>query len=142
MSGLYNKVSIPAKQQQLSSKMYKGFSTLSSDTENFKLYDFALIKQDLLNHFHIRQGERLMDPSFGSIIWDLLFEPMTPQLQDLIIQNVNQIVNHDPRIFVSDIIVTQYESGIQIECVLNYLLYNISEQMTLQFDQKNGLLAQ
>jgi len=142
MSTIYTKTSIIGKAQPITSQMYKGFSTVSADTENFKLYDFALIKQDLLNHFYIRQGERLMNPTFGTIIWDMLFEPLTEQTKDLILQNVNEIVNYDPRITAQNVIVTQYDSGLQIECVLTYLPYNISEQLTLKFDQSNGLLAQ
>lgn len=142
MATLYTKTSITGKAQPITSQMYKGFSTVSADTENFKLYDFALIKQDLLNHFYIRQGERLMNPRFGTIIWDMLFEPLTEQTKDLILQNVNEIVNYDPRITAKNVIVSQYESGLQIECILTYLPYNISEQLKLQFDQSNGLLAQ
>jgi phage baseplate assembly protein W len=120
--------------------MYKGFSTVSSDTDNFSLYDFQLIQQDLLNHFNVRQGERLMNPEFGTIIWDLLFEPLTEELKEIVIQNVNQIINYDPRISATQVIVTQYETGLQIECVLTYLPYNISQSMRIQFDQTNGIL--
>lgn len=142
MSSIYKKISIPAKSQPIYTQMYKGFSTNSADTENFKLYDYALIKQDLINHFHTIQGEKLMNPTFGTIIWDLLFEPLTDQLKSLIIQNVNEIINYDPRITAKNVIVTQYQSGIQIECILTYLPYNISEKLQLQFDQNNGLLIQ
>lgn len=142
MSSIYQKVTVPSKNQPISSQMYRGFSTVSPDTENYKLYDFNLIKQDLLNHFNIRQGELLMNPTFGTIIWDLLFEPLTEQIRGLIIQNVNEIINYDPRITAKDVIVTQYESGIQVECILTYLPYNISQKLQLQFDQSNGLLLQ
>lgn len=143
-SNLYNKITLPSapRVDSFESKMYKGFSTISTDTENFSLYDIQLIKQDLLNHFHVRQGERLMQPTFGTIIWDLLFEPLTEELKEFILQNVNTIINYDPRIKAEQVIVTQYESGIQIECVLTYLPYNISEALQLRFDQSVGLLAQ
>lgn len=141
-ANLYDKIVLKPNQRNdlISPKTYKGFSTVSQDTENFSLYDFQLIQQDLLNHFHVRQGERLMNPEFGTIIWDLLFEPLTEQLKDLITQNVNEIINYDPRISANQVIVTAYESGIQIECVLTYLPYNISQSMQLRFDQNNGLL--
>ena len=141
-SELYDKIALkPANRLEAPSpKMYRGFSTISSNTENFALYDFQLIQQDLLNHFHTRQGERLMNPTFGTVIWDLLFEPLTPELQDVITQNVNTIINYDPRIAASQVIVTAYESGIQIECMLTYLPYNVSQSMQLRFDQNNGLL--
>lgn len=144
-SNLYTKISLPAaanNSRDVAAKMYKGFSTVSLSTENFSLYDLELIKQDLLNHFYTRQGERLMNPTFGTIIWDLLFEPLTEQIKDLILQNVNQIINYDPRIKAESVIVTAYESGIQIECQLTYLSYNLSESIRLRFDQANGLLAQ
>jgi phage baseplate assembly protein W len=99
-----------------------------------------LIKQDLLNHFHIRQGERLEQPEFGTIIWDLLFEPLTDQIRNLITKNVETIINYDPRVRTEQIIVTQYETGIQIECTLTYLPYNISESLRFKFDQDNGLI--
>jgi phage baseplate assembly protein W len=141
-SRLYDKITLKPNQRNdlIAPKMYKGFSTVSTETENFALYDFQLIQQDLLNHFHVRQGERLMNPTFGTIIWDLLFEPLTEQLKELVTQNVNTIINYDPRISADQVIVTQYESGIQIECVLTYLPYNIQQSMQFRFDQNNGLL--
>lgn len=138
---LYTKTVLPAVNtvDNITAKMYRGFSTVNSKTENYNLYDFELIKQDLLNHFYIRQGERLMNPTFGTIIWDLLFEPLTEQVKSLIEQNVTTIVNYDPRIKVESVNILQYNSGIQVECVLTFLPYNISQQMQIQFDQNNGL---
>jgi phage baseplate assembly protein W len=123
-------------------QMYRGFSTVNTNTQNFALYDFELIKQDLLNHFYIRKGERLMQPDFGTIIWDLLFEPLTDDVKDLILQNVNEIVNFDPRVQASNVVVTGYDQGIQVECILTYKPYNLSEQLQISFDQNNGLSSQ
>lgn len=143
-SNLYKKITLPAAPQAdtLGSKKYRGFSTVNTTTENYNLYDYELIKQDLFNHFYTRQGERLMNPTFGTIIWDLLFEPLTPQVKDLITQNVNTIINYDPRLQAENVIVTSYEQGIQIECTLKYLPYNIQQSLQLRFDQANGLLMQ
>lgn len=118
---------------------YRGFSTVSKSTNNFALYDFELIKQDLLNHFYVRQGERLMQPNFGTIIWDLLFEPLTPEIQDLILQNVNEIFSSDPRVQATNVLITPYDTGLQIECNLKYFLYNLEETLQLKFDQANGI---
>jgi len=123
-------------------RMYRGFSTVSTNTQNFALYDFELIKQDLINHFHVRQGERLMNPTYGCVIWDLLFEPLTAELKEVILQNVNQIVNFDPRIQAENVLVTTYDTGIQIEAMLKYVPYNLQEKLQIQFDQVNGLTAQ
>lgn len=124
-----------------SSRVYRGLSTVANPSNSFALYDIALIKQDLINHFHIRQGEKLGNPKFGTIIWDLLFDPLTEELKELVAQNVTEIVNYDPRVKVDQLVVSQYESGIQIECELTYLTYNISEAMRFKFDQDNSILS-
>jgi phage baseplate assembly protein W len=143
MTTIYNKTTIPAKPlvTENASRKYRGFSTVNTTSENFVLYDFELIKQDLLNHFHIRQGERLMQPRFGTIIWDLLFEPLTEQIKSLIVQNVNEILNHDPRVQAGNVLVTPYDTGLQIQCTLKYVPYNIQQSLQLKFDQANGLLT-
>ena len=141
-SSLYEKITIKnANTSQVipGTKTYKGFST-ASGLGTFSIYDIQCIKQDLLNHFHVRLGERLEQPEFGTIIWDVLFEPLTEELRTLIIKNVEAIVNYDPRIRADQIIVSTYEHGIQIECVLVYYPYNIQEAMQLRFDRDNGLL--
>ena len=141
-ANLYKKITLPAASQpdNLGEKKYKGFSTVNTNTENYNLYDFELIKQDLFNHFYTRQGERLMQPEFGTIIWDLLFEPLTEDVKQIIIKNIEDIINYDPRVSADQVIVTAYESGIQIECKLTYQPYNIQEAIQFRFDQANGLL--
>ena len=119
---------------------YKGFSSKESK-KNFKLYDFDLVKQNLINHFHIRQGEKLENPEFGTIIWDVLYEPMTENIIQAIADNVTEIINYDPRVNVDRISVETYESGIIVECEITYLPYNISESMRLKFDEDNGFFS-
>lgn len=121
------------------SRTYRGFSTIDADVRNTALYDLALIKQDLINHFHIRKGEKLENPNFGTIIWEVLFEPLTEQLKQIIVKDVTEIVNSDPRTQVVKVIVTQKDQAIQIEVQMMYLPYNIQETMQFKFDQKNGL---
>ena len=119
--------------------VYKGTSTVNRDSTSPLLYDLALIKQDLLNHFYIRQGEKLSDPTFGCILWDLLFDPLTEQTKQLIIENVNRIIASEPRVYADRIIVEEYESGIAIYCQLTYLPFNISEKMRMNFDKNSTL---
>jgi phage baseplate assembly protein W len=142
-STLYDRITVPAVPTVVDPipQAYKGFSTVNTSSEGFVLYDLELIKQDLLNHFHTRRGERLMNPEFGTVIWDMLFEPMTEELKESIVNNVNEIINYDPRLVAQNVIVTTYESGIQIECILKYLPYNIQQSMQLRFDQSAGLLS-
>ena len=139
---LYKEIEIKANKRPFApveSRAYKGISTVNNDSNSFNLYDISLIKQDIINHFHIRVGEKLENPSFGTIIWDVLFEPMTDALRDAIANNVTDIINYDPRVQVEQVTVDTYESGILIECTLTYLPYNISESMRLKFDEDNAI---
>ena len=141
---LYKEITVKSNKRAdygIGEKTYNGFSTVNPASIGFKLYDIQIIKQDIINHFHIRQGELLSNPNFGTIIWDILYEPLTEKLKEVIAQNVETIINYDPRVNVASVTVDQYESGIQIEATLVYLPYNISENMRLAFDQNAGLLA-
>ena len=144
-SNLYKEIVIKANQKKKTlvpnTKTYRGISSVTGDLHNPVLYDFQLIKQDLINHFHIRQGEKLSDPTFGTILWDVLFEPLTAQLKDLIVANVTRIISTDPRIKIDKVVVDAYETGILIDCSLFYLPYNVEEKMRLKFDRDAGFLA-
>lgn len=140
-NNLYKRVTVQSKTRGPSvGRAYRGFSTVNSDAASSTLYDFELIKQDIINHFHIRQGEKLSNPTFGCIIWDLLFEPFTAAIQTAIVSNVTDIINYDPRVSVDSITVDTYDQGIVVECSITYLPYNISEELKFRFDRNNNLL--
>jgi phage baseplate assembly protein W len=141
---LYKEIEIKSNKKplpQVQSRAYRGISTANPENTSFTFYDMALIKQDIINHFHIRQGEKLENPEFGTIIWDVLYEPMTEDIVQAIADNVTEIINYDPRVNVDRISVETYESGIIVECEITYLPYNISESMRLKFDEDNGFFS-
>ena len=102
-------------------RKFKGFSTVDRTHGNFKLYDIELAKRDLLNEFYTRKGERLMSPTFGSIIWDLLFDPMTEETVQLIRDDCQRIVTKDPRLEIKDIGVEESDHSITVTILLNYV---------------------
>ncbi len=124
------------------SQFYKGFSTVDATERNSKLYDFDVIKQDLLNHFNTRKGERVMNPEFGSIIWNVLYDPLTEELRRAIEQDIKTIIESDPRINSPVIQVTEAEFGILLEINLTYTGTDQSEVIRLAFDKNAGLLVQ
>jgi phage baseplate assembly protein W len=124
------------------SQFYKGFSTVNPTNRGSKLYDFDLIKQDILNQFNTRKGQRVMNPTFGTIIWDILMEPLTPQIKDLLTQDINTICNFDPRVYPLEIKINEYPQGYLIEITLAMKNTNQSSVLKLAFDQKIGLRVQ
>lgn len=115
--------------------LYKGYNTVDNNTTKVRLEDTELIKRDLLNHFNIRKGEKLMRPDFGSVIWDALFEQMTDDLRDIIVDDVLEIVKYDPRIVAEKVLVDEHENGILIEIRVQYSNLNQTENLRLLFDQ-------
>ena len=119
--------------------MYRGFSTVGRN-KKFRLTDFELVKQDLINHFYIRKGEKLMNPNFGTIIWNVLHEPLTEDLKSVIVSDIEAIAAYDPRVSIDNVIVTEYDRGIQIELELRYVQTNQLGRMNLQFDNTTNTL--
>jgi phage baseplate assembly protein W len=141
MARLYNKKAASSLTASVgennASFTYKGFS---SKEKKYKLYDIDLVKQDIVNHFYIRKGEKLMNPNFGTIIWDILFEPFTDEVKKLISDDVEQIINYDPRIAINSVTIDSTDMGIRIEADITYLPFNINERMTFEFDKNNAII--
>ena len=124
------------------SQYYRGFSTADPTNRGSKLYDFDLVKQDILNQFNTRKGQRVMNPTFGSIIWEVLMEPLTPQIEALLKKDVTDICNSDPRVYPLQILVNEFQQGYLIEITLAMKNTNQSSVLRLSFDQKVGLTVQ
>ena len=122
-----------------SAQFYQGFSTLDSTSASVKLFDYELIKQDILNQFNTRIGERVMNPTFGTSIWDLIFEPLTPAVKDKIAEDINRVLASEPRVTPTEISITQSDYGFRIELTLMYVGTDQSDKMQITFDRNVGL---
>ena len=54
--------------------IYKGYTSVNRQFQGTEATDSELVRADLLNHFNTRVGERLMQPEFGCLIWNFLFD--------------------------------------------------------------------
>ena len=133
----YNAVETSVRKQ-----FYKGFTTVDSNNTSTKLYDFDLVKQNIINHFNTKKGERLMNPTFGTIIWDLIMEPLTDDIRQLLTDDMNKICNFDPRVYPLQVSVNEYETGYVIEITLALKNTDQRSVLKLAFDQKLGLIEQ
>lgn len=137
--------------------LYKGYSTkqfINQDAttivglgENYfgpyVVTDRNLIITDLLNHFHIRKGEKLMNPNFGCIVWDRLFDPLTTILKNEIVANVSEIIATDPRISLIDsVTVVESPKGAGLLLDISIVLKGTNELVSLNlgFDGTTGVL--
>jgi phage baseplate assembly protein W len=140
---LYNQKTVATNVASVGDKggsfAYKGFSSKETK-KNYKLYDIDLVKQDLINHFYIRKGEKLENPEFGTIIWDMLFEQFTEDVKQMIAKDVQDIINYDPRIAVNEVQIDSTDQGIRIQADVTYIPFNINERMNFNFDKTNSVI--
>jgi len=130
------------QQAPKTSQFYVGFSSVDISNKASKLYDLAIIQQDIINTFKTRKGERVMNPKFGTVIWDVLMEPMTPQIHDLLVNDISTICNSDPRVVPTKLDLIEQPGGYLIEITLLLVGTDQSASMTLNFDQRLGLTVQ
>jgi len=117
-------------------KLFVGYSTLDTSSKVQQFADIELIKRDLLNNFYTRPGERLMMPTYGCGIWNLLFDPFDPVTVDAITYQAQQVISNDSRVQLQNISVTEFDQGILIQMELLYVPYNVIDTFTLTFDQR------
>ena len=115
--------------------VYKGISTVNNNFGSIKLTDTDLIKRDLLNHFAIRKGEKLMNAEFGTSLRDLIMDPLTEETKALIVQEVDDVIKNDPRVRSEGITIDEYEGGLRIEMSVRYVINNQVENLMVKFDR-------
>lgn len=115
---------------------FKGYSSLAGEFSEPALFDKELARRDLLNHFYTRRGERLMAPLYGSVIWDILFEPMTEENQEIIFNDAQRIVGQDPRWKLKEASIRSDTVGqtIYLDMLLTYVPSTSEETLTVAFE--------
>ena len=125
------------------SQFYVGYSSVTAGLAgNTEIYDFDLIKQDFLNHFNTKKGERVMLPRFGTIVWSLIFEPFTADVKQAIADDINRICNSDPRVIPIQIDIDEQDYGMLLELTLQIIGTDQTLNMKLSFDKELGLVSQ
>jgi phage baseplate assembly protein W len=119
--------------------LYRGFSTVNElSQKKFRLTNYELIKQDLLNSLNTRLGSRLMNPREGCIAWELLYEPFTPEIKNALVENLNTIISNDPRVRLDSLNLLSQEdqNSITVEINIIYTSTNQLDTMIVRFDQR------
>jgi len=116
-------------------KVFYGFSTLDTNAKNQAFADVPLIDRDLYNHFNTLPGERVMMPTYGCKIWDMLFEPFDEALIEAVTAEATRIVNTETRVILQGITVTQINQGLLVQMTLFYQPYGVVNSFSVQFDQ-------
>jgi len=111
-----------------------GFNTINQP-KKFTLTDFALVKRDLLNAFNIRPGELVGRPTYGTNLWDYIFESQTQEVEQAILTEVQRVAGGDPRLFIHSIELYPQLNGILIQMELSMVPSTDAERLAIFFDQ-------
>ena len=114
---------------------FRGYSTVGTSFLSPVRYDLDLARQDLLNHFNTRKGERIMLPEFGSIVWEMLFEPLDDYTISLIDADVRAIIKNDPRWSLESVAVSEGPNALNIEIVVTYVPTDETVTLPLTYDK-------
>lgn len=121
--------------------LYKGFSTFEFQSNGtFKVTDIEAVKLDLLNHIFTRRGDRVMMPTFGTSIPDMVFEPLDLETLDTIRSDLEEVFRFDPRVelLTMDVRPTPDENAITVAAKLRYIELNIVDTMNLNIELEGG----
>ena len=117
--------------------LFVGYSTNNTNSKHSRWTDIDLVNRDLYCHFMTRRGERIMMPNWGFAGWDLLFEPFDEYVKDQIIESSEQIIAADSRVKLLNIVVTEYEYGIQLQMDLLYVPFDAVNSFSIDFDKRS-----
>jgi len=117
--------------------LFTGFSTYKRGQNNNVLEDIELVKRDLLNHFHTRLGERVMQPEFGSVIWDMLFEPFTEANMIILREDVDRVIRSEPRVALQNLDVIEKQNGVELRISVLFIGFNVIDSFEVDFDNRS-----
>lgn len=121
----------------MSREIFVGFSTTGVIEPPYRLEDVELVKQDLLNALHTRKGERVMQPTFGTRIYEMLMEPFDDQTKQTIIEDVMDVIEGEPRVTLLRIDAQELEHVMRVEIELRFTPYDIVELLYVDYDRRN-----
>ena len=113
-----------------------GFSTIDKTKAPFTVTGKDCVLRDLKNELYTKKGERPMRPNFGTIIWDLLMDPATGQVEKLVKEDIQKILTRDPRVEEKQVKVLVLDNAISAEVVIDVVPFNSVETLYLSYTQQ------
>jgi phage baseplate assembly protein W len=117
--------------------VYRGYSSFEFDREKtFRLRDIETVKMDLLNHIWTKRGERVMHADFGTIIPELVFEPLDDALMETVRDELTRVIDYDPRVQLNDMTMEPNYDGNSLTVIISllYVEFGITDVFTLNLD--------
>lgn len=110
-----------------------GFSTIGK-LKKFTLTDDELVLRDFLNSLNIKAGSLPGRPSYGTEIWNYLFEPQLDETPTQIENEMRRLVSLDPRLAIDQLDVYPQQNGVLIELAVRTVSGVDAQLLSIFFD--------
>ena len=126
------------RQKRITRRPYfVGFNTVGQPTPPYTLTNIELVKRDINNHFATPIGSRVMLPTFGTRIFEMLFDPFDEYTKNAIIEDATNVVNSDPRVELVSIDVFQEDQALTVAMQLLFRPESITDNLFVSFSLKD-----
>lgn len=116
-----------------------GTSTLPARYgRKFRTLDEQLVIQDFINALNIPQGQKVGNPSYGTVLWDFIFEPNTLETRTRVEDELRRVASSDPRLNLNSVLTHDHDNGILLEVELAVTPFNNAQTLEILFDQQAG----
>lgn len=106
--------------------------------KKFRLVDYPLVVQDLVNALNIQKGEKVGNPEYGTTLWSFVFEPNTFDVTSQLETEIRRVAAQDPRLALNTVAVFPQDNGILVEVEFAVSPFNQAQQLSLFFNQETN----
>lgn len=107
-------------------------------SKKYRVIDDELVILNYLNALNIPQGSKPGKPSYGTNLWNFIFEPNTQDTVSDLQEELLRVSSMDPRLIINSINIYAQDNSIvaQIELAVNP--NNVSQILNIMFDQQTS----
>lgn len=107
-------------------------------SKKYRVIDDELVILNYLNALNIPQGSKPGKPSYGTNLWNFIFEPNTQDTISDLQEELLRVSSMDPRLIINSINIYAQDNSIvaQIELAVNP--NNVSQILNIMFDQQTS----
>lgn len=106
--------------------------------KKFRLVDSNLVIQDFVNALNIRRGTKVGQPQYGTDLWNFIFQPNIPEVQQALQEEIVRIAGADPRLQLNFVNVYPRDNGILLEVEMAVVPFNQARLLSIFFDSSTN----
>lgn len=107
--------------------------------KKFRLTDEQLVLRDFLNSFNIKQGDKVGQPNYGTVIWDYVFDPNVGETVAAIENEVRRLAALDSRVILNTVTAYSFDNGVLVELQIAFQPFNNAISFGMYLNRSTGM---